>query len=68
MIEADGARWWQRVGNRLTDTVVPDCRAPWRPGERAGATQWRTEIEISDHERLKTANDEKRRHSVLYAL
>jgi len=22
MIEADGAHWWQRAGNRLTDTMV----------------------------------------------
>jgi len=25
MIEADGAHWWQRAGNRLTDTMVPGC-------------------------------------------
>jgi len=35
MIEADGARWWQLAGSRLTDTVVLGCKAPYRPGQRA---------------------------------
>ena len=35
MIEADGARWWQRAGNRLTDPVVPGCWSPCRPDQRA---------------------------------
>jgi len=34
MIEPDGAQWWQRAGNRLTDMVVPGWWTPCRPGQR----------------------------------